>query len=544
MNAAPAALHVVVLQRRSPSQSQSQPQPLETSAAPPGQYRELARLPTVSRVHSLRLTRSTARSDLHLLAGAFHNGAGRILLADDRAESLLDSARLLAAYPHTAVLVRRDAPAGQDVVRARLRATQKNGYQLTSLDQDLLSEYVFGGMALLAADDAAAFASRLSAMEADSLAATADLHSSPTAAILNATNSIRALRPRALRLVPSADDGRPAGLDVAPMGGGSHATTYKLLPAGGGAPRLRKQAGGAGRAKLADEVAWLRSLDPAARRLFPQILSEDEGSVDLSYHDLPTLRTLLLDGRITPEAAVSVLVEVVRTLDDRVYRRVPGPREDYARRIHLDRVTGRVAETARRLPQYQRLWRSPTVVVNNRERENLWPLANRLAHHPKLAVLEPPRLLRIHGDLHFDNILVRPARPGFLLVDPRGAENYDIAYDVGKLFHSCHSLYDLLHAGHYRLRHEDTRLALTFTAPRLAVAYQRVHQELLAALDAWEPLRQEPHWQLRALFAEACHMASVMPFHLRQDGTESLALALYARGVELLNDVADRLDAL
>jgi hypothetical protein len=55
-------------------------------------------------------------------------------------------------------------------------------------------------------------------------------------------------------------------------------------------------------------------------------------------------------------------------------------------------------------------------------------------------------LKRIHGDLHFQNILIGKEPSDFLLADPRGdLEGLDIYYDLGKLWHSFNGKYDLIH---------------------------------------------------------------------------------------------------
>ena len=58
----------------------------------------------------------------------------------------------------------------------------------------------------------------------------------------------------------------------------------------------------------------------------------------------------------------------------------------------------------------------------------------------------PKSLYQIHGDLHFQNILVGDSSKNFILADPRGdKEGSDIFYDMGKLWHSFNGKYDLIH---------------------------------------------------------------------------------------------------
>ncbi|GAI61497.1 unnamed protein product, partial [marine sediment metagenome] len=82
----------------------------------------------------------------------------------------------------------------------------------------------------------------------------------------------------------------------------------------------------------------------------------------------------------------------------------------------------------------------------------------------KNDLFEPEYLYRCHGDLHFANILVSHDYD-FMLVDPRGdLEPWDIAYDIGKLIHSCHGLYDFLHTDQFDLKMQKSTFWLDFSS--------------------------------------------------------------------------------
>jgi len=57
----------------------------------------------------------------------------------------------------------------------------------------------------------------------------------------------------------------------------------------------------------------------------------------------------------------------------------------------------------------------------------------------------------VHGDLHFENILIDPKAQKFKLVDPRGYRYCDVYYDFGKLSHSLNGKYDFLHEDKFEL---------------------------------------------------------------------------------------------
>jgi len=69
--------------------------------------------------------------------------------------------------------------------------------------------------------------------------------------------------------------------------------------------------------------------------------------------------------------------------------------------------------------------------------------------------LKVPSVCKIHGDLHFGNILVDayfPEDPLFVLVDPRpDIRHGDPAFDVAKLLFSCHAAYDFIDTKNFDL---------------------------------------------------------------------------------------------
>ncbi|GAB3444964.1 hypothetical protein GCM10027570_14730 [Streptomonospora sediminis] len=326
------------------------------------------------------------------------------------------------------------------------------------------------------------------------------------------------------------------------LAGGSHASTYiRLLHCGN--RTVRKEAVGAGLAKLNDEVAWLRGLEPTAGRHFPDIVAsraEPRGvSMDLAFHHLPTLRELILSGRIDAEEAALWTRRILAVLRRDLYPagRRPAP-ADYVRRTHLDRVEARLAETAAALPDRHRLWTADSLLVNGVRLRGARALAAELAcDEQALRMLTPDRLVRTHGDPHFDNVLIDRQNHRFLLIDPRGNTGYDPAYDLGKIWHSTNSLYDLVHTGQVEVAAGNDGIDYAFTSPRLVAFYHRVRERVHAWLIATGWHGDDPHWLLKVRLAEAAHMCSVMPFHIAHDQRETVALACYARGLELLNEL-------
>ncbi|MDX3850638.1 phosphotransferase [Streptomyces sp. AK02-01A] len=333
------------------------------------------------------------------------------------------------------------------------------------------------------------------------------------------------------------------------LAGGSHARTYIRLHPASGRRTVRKEAVGAGCGKLTEEIGWLHGLEATAGRHFPDVVEsriESHGvSMDLAYHHLPTLRRLILAGEVDEEEAARWTRRTLATLRRDLYpvghRSAP---DDYVRRTHLDRIERRLAETAAALPDRRRLWTADTVRVNGVSLRGVQHLVTAVANDQEaLRILTPERLVRTHGDPHFDNILIDRDNHRFFLIDPRGNSGYDVAYDLGKIWHSVNSLYDLIHDGHVRVEAGDDEINYTFTSPRLVAFYRGVRERVHAWLLATNWAQDDAHWLLKVRLAEAAHMCSVMPFHIVRDARETVALACYARGLELLNSLYEDVTA-
>lgn len=72
--------------------------------------------------------------------------------------------------------------------------------------------------------------------------------------------------------------------------------------------------------------------------------------------------------------------------------------------------------------------------------------------------------------------------------------------------------------------------------------FQAITERLLNILPKYELIIAVPYWKRRLIFTEAMLIIANAPFHLRNDSCtkEKLAIGLYAKGVQLLNDFLER----
>lgn len=363
--------------------------------------------------------------------------------------------------------------------------------------------------------------------------------------------------------------------------------------------RLRK-AGGTD-SIIGDQIDFLRYVQsiPGVAEWFPAVLSDwkDGGFI---YYEMPlyrmkSLRRLLFDeddrekclelGRQILHAVLEFAFQVLYPHNTQVTRA-----DDYVESVYFQKFRRREDETKAVLRDlrttksgaaidvYERVLDAETIVVGDRPLTNPRLILSRMLADNELKTRLCPALVSmIHGDLHFDNILVDDRLSKTVrckLVDPRGFRlpgcavgSGDFAYDIGKLLHSADGLYDLIHAGcicvdlggvEYR-RADEVRLpSLEFqewaTIPRAgggSGAIMTSHRRVIApwmpsvfadlgrfvieSVAGYEWARRDANWLLRARLHEALDFCTMGRFHVRED--VGRALAVLVRGVELINDV-------
>jgi len=327
--------------------------------------------------------------------------------------------------------------------------------------------------------------------------------------------------------------------------GGSYAELQKLMI-------VRKEVRGRGREKLVNEIKWLETIPQNLQHKFTKVrnygIDNDCIWFEMDYHDLPCLRELILKGEIQATRAVELLEKILDFMFKEIYtRKVTKNKGGWVWKKHIVRVNYRLLQTKQEAPIFSRIMSAKKIVLNGKEYENIPFLIKEICERPLLLQkIEPKNLRMIHGDLHFQNILVSLDDPdGFILADPRGElSGSDLYYDMGKLWHSFNGLYDFLHTNMFSLKlqinNEVVSAMVDYNSPKIVKEYEKIKKELPKKLERYNLIKQDPNWELKILFAEAMHFSSVMPFHLKNDGKEEKAIAMYLTGVRLLNEFFER----
>jgi len=347
--------------------------------------------------------------------------------------------------------------------------------------------------------------------------------------------------------VPMADS------DSASLRGGSFASLSHVT-------LVRKSATGPGFEKVRDEFQWLESLPDELRHHFPRVLEssteERRAHFDMEYYPFENLRSGLMTGMVSAFEATCLLKSVLKFTFESLYpsKKESAP-DDWFYQKHILRLFERASEMKSHSDRIRQLVESDILIVNGRECKNPLTIAGEISGSvPLMSHLNPKFLYRTHGDLHFQNMLLKDtiAFNDFILADPRGdARGNDVFYDMGKLMHSVNGKYDFLHTDQYKLQIDlnspgtsrAVEASLTFEDSLAMERYETLRKDLPELLRPHFEVGEflDPDWHFKALVSEAFHFSSLMPFHVGKNGSEDRGISMFLTGALLFSDLEEKL---
>ena len=337
--------------------------------------------------------------------------------------------------------------------------------------------------------------------------------------------------------------------DSRPLTGGSFANTKIISKLIKKTSYIVKKEATKGREKLIDEITWIKNLPRDLVPYFPKIISYEikkkEVWYEMPYYNLPTLREIIVRNIVTKKESLYILKVLINLMSSKFYnKKINADIENYPQKVHLKRVKDRIIETSKRSKIMKKIISSEYLIIDGKKFENLPKIINHIEKDKDLLKkLTPPFLCKVHGDLHLDNILVDISQMPmikFILFDPRGLENYNYSYDLGKLFFSLHGKYDLTHEGLFNLKHSfrDNKFIakINFKDRKLFLTFNYLYEKIKKSFQEKSFLKKDKNWLLRTYFSEVAHFCSNMPFHLKEDEKEKIAIGLYIMGTKLANE--------
>ena len=328
------------------------------------------------------------------------------------------------------------------------------------------------------------------------------------------------------------------------IGGSYSKLNYRLV--------VKKEAERDGREKLINEIKWLLSIPKDLKSYFSSVLEYDITSpkvyYNVPYYGSRNLREYIFAGNFDTDDTIDFLSRLLEWMFSHVYsRKINDAPPDWTMEKHIHRVLNRLDECCEKSKELQKLIEAPSVIINGTIYRNVRELYTKISSmNDFIQEVNPKDLVMIHGDLHFQNILLsNETDTGFILVDPRGESNgSDIYYDLGKIFHSLHGKYDFIHSDQFRLNVDFENgvpnARYIFTNEYMVDEYDRIYERFLSAIANFDYIARDKRWLMKCLWAEASHFCSVMTFHVNKSSTPDRVMLLYLIGVMLINEFYSR----
>lgn len=284
--------------------------------------------------------------------------------------------------------------------------------------------------------------------------------------------------------------------------------------------------------KFINEVNYLRLLPPDLAVLFPRVVGYSidwsDPWVEMEYYGYPTLSEVFLFENVDPgvwQRVFTHLSEIIQTRFGKHARPLP---EGSLQEMYVGKTKRRLqgmtcAPELAALLQYE-----GEVLVNDRRMSNLASLWPRI--EAEVASLETnAHGTVVHGDLCLSNILYDLRSRICKLIDPRGSFGAvgvygDPRYDVAKLWHSVHGLYDFIINDLFRVSLDGTTIELSIRA----TAAHREIEERFAGVFFQRGFRRREIQLISALL-----FASMPALHYDQPQRQ---LAMYARSLQLFDE--------
>lgn len=304
---------------------------------------------------------------------------------------------------------------------------------------------------------------------------------------------------------------------------------------------VRKHSSTERRMKLAAEVTFLEELSDKWKKHFPKVIASkitDEYTYyEMPKYELPSFRRLILSGVFSHKDALEWIDKILEFQFSEMYptdkKPVPKTYMDF---MHIQRIWKRLQETYDKSLVFRDIIPREEIIINGKSYKNI-PISLCLLEQyvDLLNKCLPPYVTHWgHFDIHFANILIDLKNDNFVLVDPRGYKHCDYYYDLGKIWHSAHGLYDLISERMFTLSGDKGEYSYTFKNNPALEEYQEITKALPDVFTKYTRESKE-ETMLKVEFNEMCHFCSFMPFFFDYDQKEHRALISYLRGVEFIN---------
>lgn len=319
---------------------------------------------------------------------------------------------------------------------------------------------------------------------------------------------------------------------------------------------VKKIARPGGEGEIVSQVRMLERLPSEIAIHYPALIAANLDTPPwfyiTRYCGFPSLRELVFDGDID---ARPLFESVLSVLDFLFLEQYPLAIErataSYFEANYISRMTSRLFAARNMALGIAEILDAEVVRIKGQSLRSPASLLREISGSPAMmAILAPPRLYAVHGQMEFDHVLVDTSdhsRQRFILLDPRGIDKLaDAAYDLGKLWQSCRSWVDLVEVDRFELEFDVNDGALNIDRFTLAIGDRQpvcdaIAEAITERVHTFASEMEDTHLVLRSQFAEAVHLCSALPFYFEGPRRAHRLVACYLLGVVAFNHFATQI---
>ena len=306
--------------------------------------------------------------------------------------------------------------------------------------------------------------------------------------------------------------------------------------------------------ELIKEIQFTLDLDDEDKKHFPEVLEyslEPPVFYEMPFYEIKTIRNSILDEEINAEKSIVIIKNILKYMFEKIFsKNVEDSNLNLLDKTIFSRIKKRQSQLAEEFEIIRDFVKAKKIIIEGKEYMNILEMIEKISSSEEiLKRITPKKTHMIHGDFHFDNILIDPKNPdNFILIDTRGEkEGYDYAYDLGKLWHSFHGMYDMIHKENFELEYElqdETMVVKKFKLNNniFIDVCNEIYGRKEEFLKICKEYTNEEDTELQILFSEAAHFCALAPFQLLNNGIEKYPIGRYLTGVKLMNEMINKLD--
>lgn len=223
--------------------------------------------------------------------------------------------------------------------------------------------------------------------------------------------------------------------------------------------------------KINNEINWIEKVSEIYPESVLKIIGTSKDSYKMEYCRYPLLSKIYLYENNEPEVFCKIIKSLLIKVNKALWLKINDTeRIDLTKEckvMYFEKPMARLSEWQ----EWEIIRKNHTFKVNGNQIDNVELTIKSITDY--LSVNHKPVLGTVHGDFHFGNIFFDEAEKIFKLIDPRGSFGSqkgimgDVYYELAKLRHSYHGMYDAILDGLYTIEVNDQDYKLKIGPQRL-----------------------------------------------------------------------------